>query len=175
MVQTGIPFGEVRTVREWLKLVAPIGKPRQEHPRRLITGLACQRSEVSGQRLWGLFAQKFVSAAEFFQEHLVLNYCPLAFMEITGRNRTPDKLTSQEKDLLFRACDQHLRTAVDSLKPQWLIGVGDFASRRAEMVFSEGSPKIGRIIHPSPANPQANRAWAALTTQQLVNLGVWQS
>src|SRR5258708_30065420 len=30
MVQTGVPFGEVRAVRHWLQLTASIGRPRKE-------------------------------------------------------------------------------------------------------------------------------------------------
>jgi single-strand selective monofunctional uracil DNA glycosylase len=173
MVQTGIPFGEVKAVRDWLGLRAAVGKPAVEHPRRPVAGFACERSEVSGQRLWGLFAETFGTSQRFFEDHFVLNYCPLAFMEQTGRNRTPDKLSGREKDLLFKACDRHLREAVQALQPQWLIAVGDFARRRAELIFAEGKPKVGQILHPSPANPAANRAWATVVTGQLEKLCVW--
>ncbi|HTL15959.1 MAG TPA: uracil-DNA glycosylase family protein [Patescibacteria group bacterium] len=174
MVQTGVPFGEVKAVRNWLQLQAKIGRPPHQHPRRPITGLECRRSEVSGQRLWGLFAERFGPAQEFFRDHLVLNYCPLAFMEASGRNRTPDKLPVAEKERLFAACDEHLKAAIETLQPQWVIGVGDFARRRAELVF-QGTPlQLGQILHPSPANPQANRAWAAVVTRQLIELGVWR-
>jgi single-strand selective monofunctional uracil DNA glycosylase len=173
MVQTGIPFGEVKSVREWLRIGGPVGKPPLEHPRRPITGFACKRSEVSGRRLWGLFAARFGDPEDFFKGHLVLNYCPLAFMEASGRNRTPDKLAGPERERLFAACDQHLREAIETLRPQWLIGVGEFARRRAETVFPKGKPKIGQILHPSPANPAANRAWPAHATRQLEALGVW--
>ena len=174
MVQTGVPFGEIKAVRDWLKINHAVGKPPVEHPRRPITGLSCTRSEISGQRLWGLFAERFGDAPQFFREHLVLNYCPLAFMESTGRNRTPDKLAAHEKEIVFAACDRHLREAVRVLEPEWLIGIGDFARRRAQTVFPGESPRIGQILHPSPANPEANRAWAALATEQLVKLGVWR-
>jgi single-strand selective monofunctional uracil DNA glycosylase len=173
MVQTGIPFGEVKAVRDWLGLQAAVGRPAVEHPRRPVTGFACERSEVSGQRLWGLFAKTFGTPQRFFEDHFVLNYCPLAFMEQTGRNRTPDKLGRRERDLLFEACDRHLREAVQALQPQWLIAVGDFARRRAELIFNEGKPKVGQILHPSPANPAANRSWATIVTGQLEKLGVW--
>jgi single-strand selective monofunctional uracil DNA glycosylase len=174
MVQTGIPFGEVRAVREWLQLTANIGRPSEEHPRRPVHGLNCQRSEVSGQRLWGLFAERFGSAPTFFKDHFVLNYCPLAFMESTGRNRTPDKLAPEEKEPLFSACDEHLRQAIETLRPEWVIGVGDFARRRAEIVLSGSAQKIRQILHPSPANPQANRAWGQIVTRQLIEFGVWR-
>ena len=175
MVQTGVPFGEVKAVRDWLKLSGPICKPTSEHPRRPVLGLDCERSEVSGQRLWGLFATRFGTAHNFFTEHMVLNYCPLAFMEASGRNRTPDKLPARERESLFKACDQNLRQAIEILKPNWLIGVGEFASRRAQLVFPAGNPKVGQILHPSPANPAANRSWADIATRQLEELGVWET
>jgi single-strand selective monofunctional uracil DNA glycosylase len=173
MAQTGVPFGEVRAVREWLKLKGPVGKPLREHPRRLVTGLQCRRSEVSGQRLWGLFAERFGDSKSFFSRHFVLNYCPLAFLEASGRNRTPDKLPPRERTALFAACDAHLRRAVEILQPQWLIGVGGFAHERAHELFAGTGLKLGCILHPSPANPAANRGWASLATNQLRALGVW--
>jgi single-strand selective monofunctional uracil DNA glycosylase len=173
MVQTGVPFGEVAAVRDWLKIQAPLGKLPPEHPKRPLAGFECTRSEVSGRRLWGLFAAQFGAPERFFREHLVVNYCPLAFVEDTGRNRTPDKLPRHEKEALFAACDAHLRAVVSALQPEWLIGVGDFALKRAQEVFPQGTPKLGRILHPSPANPAANRDWAALATRQLQEQGLW--
>jgi single-strand selective monofunctional uracil DNA glycosylase len=173
MVQTGVPFGEIAAVRDWLKIRADICRPTEQHSRRLVMGFDCTRSEVSGQRLWGLFARRFGTAERFFAEHIVLNYCPLAFMEESGANRTPDKLPSRERDLLFDACNEHLRTAVTLLNPVWLIGIGDFAFKRAQEAFNAASPRVGRILHPSPASPTANRDWAAQATRQLVELGVW--
>jgi single-strand selective monofunctional uracil DNA glycosylase len=174
MAQTGVPFGEARAVREWLRLAAPIGRPDRAHPRRPVTGLDCARSEVSGRRLWGLFAERFGAPAKFFAHHIVLNYCPLAFVESTGRNRTPDKLPAVEREALFAACDEHLRAAVAVLQPEWLIGVGDFALARAREALPNAGPRFGRIAHPSPANPAANRGWPALATGQLRDLGVWE-
>ena len=173
MVQTGVPFGEIAAVRDWLKIQAEICRPPEQHSRRLVLGFDCARSEVSGKRLWGLFAERFGTAERFFSEHIVLNYCPLAFMEEGGANRTPDKLPSREREQLFAACDENLRTAIKLLNPEWLIGVGDFAFKRAQELFDDGGPKIGRILHPSPASPTANRDWAAQATRQLGELGVW--
>jgi len=173
MVQTGVPFGEIRAVREWMKIQAPIGKPPREHPKRPVEGFACKRSEVSGQRLWGLFATRCPQAAEFFAEHLVVNYCPLAFLEESGANRTPDKLPVEEKSKLFSACDEHLREVVRILQPQWVIGVGGFAQRCLQRVCCGDSPRIVTVLHPSPASPAANRDWAALATAALQQAGVW--
>jgi single-strand selective monofunctional uracil DNA glycosylase len=173
MVQTGVPFGEVGAVRDWLGIQGLVRRPRVEHPGRPITGFGCLRSEVSGRRLWGLFAERFKTPAEFFGEHIVLNYCPLAFLESSGRNRTPDKLPVAERAALFRACDRHLRAVVAVLRPEWLIGVGDFAAKRAAQVLGGGTVKIGQILHPSPASPAANRGWTTLPVRQLQALGIW--
>ena len=174
MAQTGVPFGEIAAVRDWIGIREKIGKPPIEHPKRPVQGFDCPRSEVSGQRLWGLFANSFGSAKDFFKEHLVMNYCPLAFIEGGGKNRTPDKLPAAEREALFAACNQHLREAVRILKPEWLVGVGDFAAKRALEVFPDGTVKIGRILHPSPASPAANRNWAGLAARQLRDLKIWK-
>jgi single-strand selective monofunctional uracil DNA glycosylase len=173
MVQTGIPFGEISVVRDWLQIQGPVGKPPNEHPRRVVSGFACQRSEVSGQRLWGLFAERFGEPEKFFERNIVMNYCPLAFLESTGRNRTPDKLAPAERAALLAVCDEHLRQVIKILQPEWVIGVGDFAAKRATAVLSGDELKIGRILHPSPASPAANRDWSALASGQLRSLGLW--
>ena len=173
MAQTGVPFGEVAAVRDWLGISCPIGKPGREHPKRPVSGFDCARTEVSGQRLWGLFGERYGTPERFFATHLVVNYCPLAFIESTGRNRTPDKLPASERGVLFAACDRHLAAVVSALKPEWVIGIGEFARQRAESVGGQGTVKLGQILHPSPASPAANRDWRGRVTQQLQALGVW--
>ena len=174
MAQTGIPFGEIKAVRDWLGIQRPIGRPALEHPKRLITGFDCARTEISGRRLWGLFASHFTSAENFFAEHFVVNYCPLAFLEASGANRTPDKLPAAERLALFGACDAHLRAVIAALEPQWIVGVGEFAARRAQEAFPGGKPIVGRILHPSPASPAANRDWSGAVTAELQRLKIWR-
>jgi single-strand selective monofunctional uracil DNA glycosylase len=174
MAQTGVPFGQIAAVRDWLGIHATIGRPRKEHPKRPVTGFDCHRSEISGERLWGLFAKRFGAPGIFFREHLVVNYCPLAFLEESGRNRTPDKLLPAERTALFALCDNHLRDIVKILQPDWLIGVGDFAARRArESLAGNDAVHIGQILHPSPASPASNKDWAGTATAQLRELKVW--
>ena len=173
MAQSGVPFGEIAIVRDWLGINAPIGKPDCEHPKRPIVGLACTRSEVSGRRLWGLFAERYESASDFFQDHFIVNHCPLVFMEETGRNRTPDKLPLEESTPLMTASDAHLRHVVKTLEPEWLIAVGGFAEKRATTALEGLTVRIGRILHPSPASPAANRGWAEQATAQMLDQGVW--
>lgn len=172
MVQTGVPFGEVAAVRDWMEIYALVQSPENEHPKRRIEGLACRRSEVSGRRLWGLFAERFGSPESFFRDHFVVNYCPLAFLEETGRNRTPDKLPADESKVLTGICDRHLKQLVEIIQPEWVVGVGAFAENRAQEVLGD-TVRIGRILHPSPASPAANRDWAGQATRNLVELGVW--
>ncbi|HEX3625044.1 MAG TPA: uracil-DNA glycosylase family protein [Verrucomicrobiae bacterium] len=176
MVQTGVPFGEVAAVRDWLKISAHINKPMGEHAKRLISGFDCRRSEVSGRRLWGLFAERFGSPEAFFAEHFVVNYCPLAFCESSGCNRTPDKLPTSERTPLLAACDAHLCRVLEILEPEWLIGIGDFAARHGLAACGklESQIEVGQILHPSPASPAANRGWAEAATKQLVEMGVWK-
>jgi len=172
MVQCGIPFGELTVARDWLGISAPIDRPVVENPARPIEGWACRRSEVSGRRLWGLFQQRYGNAEAFFAEHFVANYCPLAFFD-RGRNLTPDKLPAAETAPLYAACDEHLRQLVAILQPRWLIGVGGFADTRAVAALAGSGVRHGRILHPSPASPAANRGWAEAATRQLQALGVW--
>lgn len=175
MAQTGIPFGEVAAVRDWMGIETPIGKPVCEHPKRPIEGFSCKRSEVSGRRLWGLFAERFDNAAGFFQNHFVLNFCPLVWMSATGANLTPDKLSAVEMAPVEQACLKHLQEVIGLLEPAFLIGVGGFAEERmlraAEACGSRAT--IGRVLHPSPASPAANRGWAEVASRQLAELGVW--
>ena len=177
MAQTGVPFGEVKAVVDFLGINAPVGKPQREHPKRLIDGLNCKRSEVSGQRLWGLFKNRFKQADAFFEMHFVANYCPLVFMEESAKNLTPDKLPIALRKPLEEVCDDHLSKLIAALDPEWVIGVGGFAADCAVRVLSErfanSSVKNGRILHPSPASPAANRDWAGTATKQLTELGIW--
>lgn len=174
MAQTGVPFGQIAAVRDWLGISAEIDKPSREHPRRPVSGFHCPRSEISGQRLWGLFEKHFGTAALFFRQHFVANYCPLAFLEQSARNRTPDKLWPPERERLFAICDAHLRRTVRALNPEWIVAVGDFAAKRAAIALAEAKQlRFGRILHPSPACPASNTDWAGTATAQLRKMGVW--
>lgn len=176
MAQTGVPFGEVSFVRDWLKINVPVSKPGEEHAKRPIEGFSCEKSEVSGRRLWGFFAERFGEAEEFFQEHFVLNYCPLVFMEESGKNKTPDKLPASETEELMELCDRHLKRVCELLEPEWLVGVGGYAEGRAKDVAQkEGlkSLQLGKVLHPSPASPAANRGWAEAALKQLLAQKIW--
>ncbi len=172
MVQTGVPFGDVEMVRDWLGIEAHIDPPADCHPKRPVLGFACPRKEVSGQRLWGWARQRYVTPEMFFASFGVINYCPLVFVEESGRNRTPDKLPAAEKKALFEACDLTLRRTIDLYRPEWAIGIGAFAESRIKKALGESVVRIGRITHPSPANPKANRGWAEAVEAELADMGI---
>ncbi len=172
MAQTGVPFGDVAMVRDFLGVSGKVGRPPTEHPKRQITGFDCRRSEVSGTRLWGFAKERFGTPQRFMKRFFVVNYCPLVFMEEGGKNLTPDKLPKSLRNELEEVCDAALESLVDVLKPKWVLGVGAFAQKQAERALARRDVRIGTILHPSPASPRANRGWAKEVSQQLNELGI---
>jgi single-strand selective monofunctional uracil DNA glycosylase len=169
MGQTGVPFGEVSLVRDWMKLEGKIGRPKHEHPKRPVLGLASTRSEVSGKRLWGAIAQKFPIAEKFFEQGIILNYCPLLFLGESGANLTPDKLTKKERDAVEAICDAHLADALKAIAPDVAIGVGQYATDKLRMVSPE-KIRVASILHPSPASPAANKDWIGSVRKSLAEV-----
>lgn len=174
MVQTGVPFGEVAAVRDWLGIEEPVDRPVPEHPKRPVEGFACRRSEVSGRRLWNYVAARCRTPEDFFARFFIHNFCPLAFMEEGGRNVTPDKLKTSEREPLLAVCDEYLRDVVAALRPSWVVGVGAFAEDRARRALAGHGDalRFGRIPHPSPASPLANRGWDEAADAAFAELGL---
>ena len=172
MAQTGVPFGDVGFVRDWMGIEAPVERPSPEHPKRPVSGFDCERSEVSGSRLWGWAKGRFGEPEAFFSRFFVLNYCPLVFLEATGRNRTPDKIAKAEREALLPECDKALRAAIRLLDPELIIGIGAWATKRARAALGEDGAPIGTVLHPSPASPKANRGWAPQAEAELRGLGI---
>jgi single-strand selective monofunctional uracil DNA glycosylase len=172
MVQTGVPFGDVAMVRDWMGLWARVGKPPVEHPKRPVDGFECRRSEVSGTRLWGWARDRFGTPERFFARFFVANYCPLSFMETSGRNLTPDKLPKTERESLFAPCDQALARTVRYREARTVGGIGSFAASRARIALNGLDVTIGTVLHPSPASPRANHGWAEHAEASLRALGI---
>jgi single-strand selective monofunctional uracil DNA glycosylase len=180
MMQTGVPFGEVAAVRDWMGIAAPVERPARAHPARPIEGFGCRRSEVSGRRLWGWAALRYGTADAFFADCFVLNYCPLVWLEASGRNRTPVQLPTSELGPVYAACDRHLAVALTALAPQWAIGIGGFAELRLRGVLQSAlvdgevarHVRVAQILHPSPASPAANRGWAEAVDARFAELGL---
>lgn len=173
MAQTGVPFGEVKAVKDWLGIDAVVGAPKKVCPQKPIQGLECTRSEVSGKRFWGLMQKHFAQPQHFFKKFMVLNYCPLLFLESSGRNLTPDKLNVHDRKRITEMCDEALIQFINYYKPERVVGVGGFAKKCFERVLQKQTVPIESILHPSPASPVANRGWEEQVTKQLVNMGVF--
>lgn len=175
MMQTGVPFGEVNAVRDWLKITGEVGKPAEEHPKRPVVGLAVKRSEISGLRLWGLMRDHFGTPERFAEQCCIFNYCPLGFLLNTklAKNETPDHLPKEERLALEGICDSYLSDMLELINPRYLVGVGKYAEEKFLAVNKDKSRLVCRIIHPSPGNPQAHNGWAEKTAKTLKELGIW--
>ena len=171
MAQTGVPFGEVSFVRDWMKLDGAVLAPTKTHPKRPVLGLQCTRSEVSGRRLWGAFAATFPRAEDFFERAYVLNFCPLLFLGESGVNLTPDKLAKSERARVEAVCEDHLKKALAILAPKHAVGVGGYATKCLERLGIE-NVQIATMPHPSPASPTANRGWDAAAKLALEKAGI---
>lgn len=172
MVQTGIPFGDVTMVREWLHIEGTVGRPERMHPRRPVDGFACSRREVSGRRLWGWAREHFGTPQRFFRRFFVANYCPLCFFDKEGRNITPDRLPSEQKEPLLTICDAALLRVLETMRPRWVFGIGRFAESRVRRIAPQAGARSAGLLHPSPANPKANRGWEAAVGQSFDELGI---
>jgi hypothetical protein len=89
----------------------------------------------------------------------------------SSSSRRVAKLPAAERDPLYRACDRHLERIVAILEPEWVVGIGRFAQRRARDVLGE-AVRVGSILHPSPANPRAHANWGATARSELERQGV---
>lgn len=175
MAQTGVPFGEVDAVKNWLGIEAAVGKPSLMHPKRPVDGFACKRSEVSGRRLWGLFRDVYGTPETFFKDHFVVNFCPLVWMSESGANVTPDKLSADIQECIDALCLSHLESMIRIMEPEILVGVGAYATNKlkdASSVMPDRTFTIGTLLHPSPASPVANKFWPQRPMEQLRDLGI---
>jgi single-strand selective monofunctional uracil DNA glycosylase len=174
MAQTGVPFGEVELVRDWLEIEGEVGQPEDPHPKKEVEGFSIERREVSGKRLWGWARDRFERPERFFEQFFVYNYCPVLLLEDSGRNLTPNRLLKARRDELLPPCDRALAEIVEFFEPDYVVAVGAFIEERLEEIFGAGdeAPTIGRILHPSPANPAANQGWAEQAEEQLRELGI---
>ncbi len=174
MGQTGVPFGDVVMVRDWMGIDGKVGEPPRLHPKRPITGFATKRREPSGSRLYGWAQARYGTAEAFFAEFYVVNYCPLLFYDAAGKNLTPPDLKKGDTEHLYAACDEHLAAVARALRPEWVLGIGAFAEGRIrEVVEAQGiDARVGSVLHPSPANPLANKGWAQQAEAKMLKLGV---
>ena len=59
------------------------------------------------------------------------------------------------------------------LEPEWVVGIGAFAESRAREVLAH-TVMVGRVLHPSPANPRAQKDWGGKARRELRAQGVYR-
>lgn len=167
MAQLGIPFGEVEMVRDYLGLKGAVREFGGAHPQRPVLGWNCSRSEVSGRRLWGLVRRIFPQPQDFFKDAFVASFCPLMFLEASGRNRTPDKLPKAERVAVLESCTAALEWIVRSQQPEAVVGIGKWAEQQVQACQLPSACQVLGVPHPSPASPAANRGWGGEMEQMM--------
>ena len=156
MAQTGVPFGATAMARDILQIEErDVQTPLGAHPKRPIEGLTMERQEVSGTRFWSMLYDHYGSSEAIFSNIFVVNHCPLLILGETGRNVTPVDLPKSTIEPVLKACDRHLKSVVDIMEIETVIGVGNYAKKRAQSVLTD--VHIDAMWHPSPASPLANR------------------
>ncbi|KRT79587.1 hypothetical protein AMK59_8079 [Oryctes borbonicus] len=153
MVQTGVPFGEIKMVKEWYQIQGKINKPAIECPKRKIMGLDCHRAEVSGERLYEFFKKTCDTPKNFFRNTYLYNYCPLALMKEGGKNITPSSLKGSVKKELEEYCNDTLMQVLSLLKTEIIIALGVYVKGQAETILKVHNIQNIEVIympHPSP-------------------------
>ncbi|XP_017856127.1 PREDICTED: single-strand selective monofunctional uracil DNA glycosylase [Drosophila arizonae] len=161
MCQTGIPFGNVGTIRNKMQLSGEVQQPPLLHAKRPVTGLNCRTEEQSGLRLWNLFEELAGSLDVFFQQCFVHNLCPLAFFDEKGGNVTPDHLKGEYKTLIRDKCLMTLEKQLELLRPQFVVAIGSWIEieLKKRSSYCKSNATVIRLKHPSMRVPN-NTKWA---------------
>ncbi|CAK1583332.1 unnamed protein product [Parnassius mnemosyne] len=173
MSQTGVPFGEVSSVRDWLGIEGPVGKPPKEVESRPVRGFACTRTEISGKRFWGLLKEICGTPEKFFETSFVYNYLNQQWMKSNGCNLTPGDFKVSEMKALYEICDQTFIRVLELYKVQTIVAVGKFCETRAHKAIEEHLPSKSRTIkvlylpHPSPRTVN-NNDWDQKAKEYLI-------
>ncbi|XP_072173783.1 single-strand selective monofunctional uracil DNA glycosylase-like [Diadema setosum] len=173
MAQNGVPFGETTFVKDWMEITGKVGKPPKEHPKRIIEGLECTRSEVSGSRFWSLWKDLCKTPDAFFRECFVYNHCPLVFMTETSKNITPPSLKADVRKPLIDICDDYLCKLIKLYGVKVVVGIGKFAEDQTKKALKKAGMEgvtVVTIMHPSPINPATNKGWDGIIKKSLKEL-----
>jgi len=165
MSQTGIPFGDYYFVKNFLNIKKEklLNLPLTHH-KKPIYGFDINKREASGKRLWAFFQDIYKDQEIFFKNNIILNYCPLCFLNEEGNNITPDKLIKEERNILYKICDDYLNKSINLFKFKSVIGIGNFAYNRAK-ILGYNALKIG---HPSPLNIKGSGGRWELDTKEIL-------
>lgn len=146
-----MPFGNVSTVKDLLKLEGEVNAPENMHPKRLVTGLQHKTDEQSGKRLWPLLAKlSNGSIDQFTRQCLVYNFCPLIYYDAQGKNITPNELKGSLKTEVRNACLESCEEVLKLLKTEVIVAVGVYVFNSLQESSYIRSKRIIKLPHPSP-------------------------
>ncbi|XP_053613539.1 single-strand selective monofunctional uracil DNA glycosylase-like isoform X3 [Plodia interpunctella] len=73
MSQTGVPFGEISSVKDWLGIEGPVGKPAVEIANRRVLGFACNRTELAQLRpLFDICDPIFCKVLQLYEVKIII-------------------------------------------------------------------------------------------------------
>jgi len=133
MGRNRIPFGDIDTVLDWLKITGKV-TDLEKNEEISIENLRRNGGENSGKKLWGLMKDLTDTAENFFDHCFVHNYCPLLFTK-DGKNLTPNEVPN--RDELEHDCDKNLLATLDLLQISCIVGIGEYAAKRAKKVRNQ--------------------------------------
>lgn len=149
-----VPFGNVPSVKNWMKIEGEVNKPSNEIAAKPIEGFNCTRAEQSGKRFWGVLEELCGTPENFFRHCFVYNICPLAFLNATGRNITPPEIKGGAKSQLNSVCLDHLKQAIDIFNPKVIVSIGNYVNDRVKELKKKnlisGVIDCKLLAHPSP-------------------------
>ncbi|CAH0594158.1 unnamed protein product [Chrysodeixis includens] len=176
MSQTGVPFGEITSIRDWLGISGPVEQPPSQNANRPVLGFNCTRTEISGKRFWGLFKTLCGTPEKFFESSFVYNYLPQQWMTSNGCNLTPAEFKKSEVEELYNICDPIFSKILQLYKVEIIVAIGKFCETRAKEVLKRHSlPSIQILYLPHPS-PRAvnNKNWDQTATEFLKNNNLLQ-
>ena len=172
MAQTGVPFGDVAMVRDFVGITGRVGKAAARASAAAGDGL--RLPPLGGERhaVLGLGARPFRDARSGSStapsSRTGARSCS---WRSRARNRPPDKLRAGERAQLFAACDDALVADRGGARGRRSSSASAASPSSARETALGGDVEIGRILHPSPASPAANANWAGLVDAELRALG----
>ncbi|KAI8130772.1 Single-strand selective monofunctional uracil-DNA glycosylase [Lucilia cuprina] len=157
MGQTGIPFGNITTVRDIMGLTGTVNQPPAVHPKRPVKGLASTREEPSGKRLWTLFKELSNGSLDtFFKQCFVHNFCPLVFFNSNGNNITPSELKGPYKQQIRNECLRTTEQVLQLIQPKIIVAIGNYVYDTLKASEYCKSKHLLRLAHPSPRSLNNN-------------------
>ncbi|XP_054745917.1 single-strand selective monofunctional uracil DNA glycosylase [Anastrepha obliqua] len=170
MGQTGVPFGNILTVRNEMSLSGSVQQPPSVHVKRPVRGFECSIEEPSGVRIWSLFKKLAGGSLNTFgRQCFVHNFCPLIFYDNAGRNITPSELKGDYKEKIGKECLDVLDLELDLVKPEILVAVGLYMYGMVSRSRHAKDLKIYKLPHPSPRSLN-NQNWPEKAEQLLLEL-----